>query len=60
MGGGGGGLRKTVGIGYFVEPFRESIKVFGDLVGFEVKGCELIFHFIYLFYLLSLLQCNLY
>ena len=49
-------MRKTVGIGYFVEPFRESIKVFGDLVGLEVKGCVLIFDFIFLFYLLLLLQ----
>ena len=56
MGGGrGGGLRKTVGTGYFVEPFRESIKVFGDLVGLEVKGCVLIFHFIFLSSLLLLL-----
>ena len=52
----GGGVSKTVGIGYSVEPFRESIIVFGDPVGLEVKGCVLIFHFFYFFYFLLLLQ----
>lgn len=48
-------MSKAVGIGYLVELFRESIKVFGDLFGLEVKGCVLVFYFIYLYNLLLLL-----